>query len=159
MSFQIGDKVAHPMYGAGVLESVVQKKVGGVVQEYYIMKLAKSSMIVMIPTQGSEEIGVRPVVDPDQADRVLAAIPSIQVEMTANWNRRYRENMERLKSGDLLEVAQVVKGLTLRDAKRSLSTGERKMLHSARQILISELVLSKSLSYETVEAQLDTALA
>lgn len=159
MSFQIGDKVAHPMYGAGVLESVVQKKVGGVVQEYYIMKLAKSSMIVMIPTQGSEEIGVRPVVDPDQADRVLAAIPSIQVEMTANWNRRYRENMERLKSGDLLEVAWVVKGLTLRDAKRSLSTGERKMLHSARQILISELVLSKSLSYETVEAQLDTALA
>ena len=159
MSFQIGDKVAHPMYGAGVLESVVQKKVGGVVQEYYIMKLAKSSMIVMIPTQGSEEIGVRPVVDPVQADRVLAAIPSIQVEMTANWNRRYRENMERLKSGDLLEVARVVKGLTLRDAKRSLSTGERKMLHSARQILISELVLSKSLSYETVEAQLDTALA
>ena len=159
MSFQIGDKVAHPMYGAGVLESVVQKKVGGVVQEYYIMKLAKSSMIVMIPTQGSEEIGVRPVVDPDQADRVLAAIPSIQVEMTANWNRRYRENMERLKSGDLLEVARVVKGLTLRDATRSLSTGERKMLHSARQILISELVLSKSLSYETVEAQLDTALA
>ena len=159
MSFQIGDKVAHPMYGAGVLESVVQKKVGGVVQEYYIMKLAKSSMIVMIPTQGSEEIGVRPVVDPDQADRVLAAIPSIQVEMTANWNRRYRENMERLKSGDLLEVARVVKGLTLRDAKRSLSTGERKMLHSARQILISELVLSKSLSYETVEAQRDTALA
>ena len=159
MSFQIGDKVAHPMYGAGVLESVVPKKVGGVVQEYYIMKLAKSSMIVMIPTQGSEEIGVRPVVDPDQADRVLAAIPSIQVEMTANWNRRYRENMERLKSGDLLEVARVVKGLTLRDAKRSLSTGERKMLHSARQILISELVLSKSLSYETVEAQLDTALA
>ena len=123
------------------------------------MKLAKSSMIVMIPTQGSEEIGVRPVVDPDQADRVLAAIPSIQVEMTANWNRRYRENMERLKSGDLLEVARVVKGLTLRDAKRSLSTGERKMLRSARQILISELVLSKSLSYETVEAQLDTALA
>ena len=159
MSFQIGDKVAHPMYGAGVLESVVQKKVGGVVQEYYIMTLAKSSMIVMIPTQGSEEIGVRPVVDPDQADRVLAAIPSIQVEMTANWNRRYRENMERLKSGDLLEVARVVKGLTLRDAKRSLSTGERKMLHSARQILISELVLSKSLSYETVEAQLDTSLA
>ena len=159
MSFQIGDKVAHPMYGAGVLESVVQKKVGGVVQEYYIMKLAKSSMIVMIPTQGSEEIGVRPVVDPDQADRVLAAIPSIQVEMTANWNRRYRENMERLRSGDLLEVARVFKGLTLRDAKRSLSTGERKMLHSARQILISELVLSKSLSYETVEAQLDTALA
>ena len=159
MSFQIGDKVAHPMYGAGVLESVVQKKVGGVVQEYYIMKLAKSSMIVMIPTQGSEEIGVRPVVDPDQADRVLAAIPSIQVEMTANWNHRYRENMERLKSGDLYQVARVIKGLMHRDRRRGLSTGERKMLHSAKQILISEIVLSQDASYEDVEARINTALA
>ena len=157
--FQVGDKIVHPMHGAGVVDSIVQKKVNGVVREYYILKLPVGGMLVMIPTANSEEIGVRPVVDPDQADRVLAAIPSIQVEMTANWNHRYRENMERLKSGDLLEVARVVKGLTLRDAKRSLSTGERKMLHAARQILISELVLSKSLSYETVEAQLDTALA
>ena len=116
-------------------------------------------MVVMIPTENSEEIGVRPVVDREQADRVLAAIPGIQVEMTSNWNHRYRENLERLKSGDLLEVAAVVKGLTLRDARRGLSTGERKMLHSARQILISELVLSKSQSYESAEAELDTALA
>ena len=159
MSFQIGDKVVHPMYGAGVLESVIQKKVGGVTREYYIMRLPERSMVVMIPVESSEEIGVRPVVDQDQANEVLAAIPGIQVEMTANWNHRYRENMERLKSGDLLEVARVVKGLTARDAARGLSTGERKMLHSARQILISELVLSKSLSYEAVERELDTALA
>lgn len=159
MSFQIGDKVVHPMYGAGVLESVVQKKIDGVVREYYIMSLPKRTMVVMIPTDSSEEIGVRPVVDREQADQVLAAIPTIQVEMTTNWNRRYRENMERLKSGDLLEVAAVVKGLTAREAKRGLSTGERKMLHSARQILISELVLSKSLSYEAMEQALDTALA
>ena len=159
MSFHIGDKVAHPMYGAGVLESVVQKKVGGVVREYYIMKLPERSMVVMIPTENSEEIGVRPVVDREQADRVLAAIPGIQVEMTSNWNHRYRENMERLKSGDLLEVARVIKGLSARDAKRGLSTGERKMLHAAKQILISELVLSTSQSYEDVEHELDTALA
>ena len=159
MSFQIGDKVVHPMYGAGVLESVIQKKVGGVTREYYIMRLPERSMVVMIPVESSEEIGVRPVVDQDQANAVLAAIPGIQVEMTANWNHRYRENMERLKSGDLLEVARVVKGLTARDAARGLSTGERKMLHSARQILISGLVLSKSLSYEAVERELDTALA
>ncbi len=159
MPFQIGDKVVHPMYGAGVLESVVEKKIDGVAREYYIMKLPKRSMVVMIPTESSEEIGVRPVIDGSQADRVLAAIPTIQVEMTANWNHRYRENMERMKSGDLLEVARVVKGLTLRESKRGLSTGERKMLHSARQILISELVLSKSLSYEDMEAALDTALA
>ena len=123
------------------------------------MRLPERSMVVMIPVESSEEIGVRPVVDQDQANAVLAAIPGIQVEMTANWNHRYRENMERLKSGDLLEVARVVKGLTARDAARGLSTGERKMLHSARQILISELVLSKSLSYEAVERELDTALA
>lgn len=159
MSFQIGDKVVHPMYGAGVLESVVQKKVDGVVRDYYIMRLPKRSMVVMIPMESSDEIGVRPVIDPARADQVLAAIPGIQIEMTANWNHRYRENMERLKSGDLLEVARVVKGLTIRDSKRGLSTGERKMLHSARQILISELVLSKSQDYEAVEQQLDTALA
>ena len=159
MSFHIGDKVAHPMYGAGVLESIVQKKVDGVVREYYIMKLPGRSMVVMIPIENSEEIGVRPVVDWEQADRVLAAIPGIQVEMTSNWNHRYRENMERMKSGDLLEVAWVIKGLTARDQARGLSTGERKMLHSAKQILLSELVLAKSVSYEAAEAALDTALA
>ena len=159
MSFQIGDKIVHPMYGAGILESVVQRKVGGVVRDYYIMKIPDRSMVVMIPTENSEAIGVRPVIDREQADRILASIPNIQVEMTSNWNHRYRENLERLKSGDLLEVAWVVKGLTQRETSRGLSTGERKMLHSARQILISELVLSKSISYEGAEQALDTALA
>lgn len=157
--YQIGDKVVHPMHGAGVVDSIVQKKVAGVLRDYYILKLPNRSMVVMIPTDNSDEIGVRPVIDGEQADRVLAAIPSIQVEMTANWNHRYRENMERMKSGDLYEVARVIKGLTVRDADRGLSTGERKMLHSAKQILISEIVLSKSLSYEDVEARLNTALA
>lgn len=159
MSFQIGDKVVHPMYGAGILESVVQKKVDGRVQEYYLMKLLERSMVVMIPTENTESIGVRPVISRAQADAVLEAIPGIEIEMTSNWNHRYRENMERLKSGDLLEVARVVKGLTMRDGKRGLSTGERKMLHSARQILISELVLSKDEPYETVEQALNDALA
>lgn len=157
--FQIGDKVVHPMHGAGIVDSIVQKKVDGVVRDYYILKLPNRSMVVMIPTDSSDEIGVRPVVDREQADRVLAAIPTIQVEMTSNWNHRYRENMERMKSGDLLEVARVIKGLTARDMKRGLSTGERKMLHAAKQILISEIVLSKSVSYESAEEALNTALA
>ncbi len=157
--YQIGDKVVHPMYGAGVVDSIVQKTVDGVVRDYYILKLPNRSMVVMVPTDNCEEIGVRRVVDQTQADKVMAAIPDIQVEMTANWNHRYRENMERMKSGDLLEVARVIKGLTIRDQKRGLSTGERKMLHSARQILISEIVLAKSSSYESVEKELDTALA
>ena len=157
--FQIGDKVVHPMHGAGIVESIVQKKVNGVMRDYYVLKLPVRAMVVMIPTENSEEIGVRPIVDREQADRVLEEIGSLQVEMTQNWNRRYRENMERLKSGDLFQVACVVKGLMLRDVDRGLSTGERKMLHSAKQILISEIVLSQDASYEDVEARINTALA
>ena len=157
--FQVGDKIVHPMHGAGVVDSIVQKKVNGVVREYYILKLPVGGMLVMIPTANSEEIGVRPVCEESEADRVLAAMPEIEVDMTQNWNRRYRETMTRVKSGDLLEVARVVKGLMLRDEERGLSTGERKMLHSAKQILISEIVLSQNTSYEDVEARINTALA
>ena len=157
--FQVGDKIVHPMHGAGVIDSIVQKKVNGVLREYYILKLPLNGMLVMIATHNSEEIGVRPIVEGEEADRVIAAIPSMDVEMDSNWNRRYRENMLRLKSGDLLEVARVVKGLVRRDGERGLSTGERKMLHSAKQILISEIVLSQNSSYEAVEARIDSALA
>ena len=157
--FQVGDKIVHPMHGAGVVDSIVSKKVNGVVREYYLLKIPVGGMLVMIPTTNSEEIGVRPVVNSAEADRIIASIPDIEVDMTANWNRRYRENMLRLKSGDLTEVARVVKGLALRDTDRVLSTGERKMLHSAKQILISELVLSQNTSYEDVEARINTALA
>ena len=155
--FQVGDKIVHPMHGAGVVDSIVSKKVNGVVREYYLLKIPVGGMLVMIPTTNSEEIGVRPVVNSAEADRIIASIPDIEVDMTANWNRRYRENMLRLKSGDLTEVARVVKGLALRDTDRGLSTGERKMLHSAKQILISELVLSQNTSYEDVEARINTA--
>lgn len=157
--FKVGDKIAHPMHGAGIIDSIVQKKVNGVVREYYFLKLPADGMLVMIPTENSAEIGVRPVVKTDEADAVISAMPSIEVDMTQNWNRRYRENMLRLKSGDLLEVARVVKGLMLRDSDRGLSTGERKMLHSAKRILISEIVLSQSCSYEDVEERINQALA
>ena len=157
--FKIGDKIVHPMHGAGVVDSIVTKKVNGVVREYYILKIPIGGMLVMIPTGNSEEIGVRPIVDREEADRVIAAIPGIEVDMTQNWNRRYRENMLRIKSGDLIEVARVVKGLMIRDGDRGLSTGERKMLHSAKQILISEIVLSQSSSYEEVEDRINRALS
>jgi len=156
--FQIGDRVVHPMHGGGILESIDRKKVDGVIREYYVMKLPNRSMVVLIPVAGCEEIGIRPVMSPEQMDLVLQRIPDLDVIMTSNWNHRYRENMDRLKSGDLLEVARVIKGLTVRDGKRGLSTGERKMLHSAKQILISELILSKNVSYEAAENALNTAL-
>lgn len=157
--FQIGDKIVHPMHGAGVIAGIVEKRINGVVRSYYELKLPMGGMLVMIPTENSEEIGVRPIINKDQGDQVIAAMGDIEVEMDQNWNRRYRENMVRLKSGNLLEVARVVKGLMQRDSVRGLSTGERKMLHSAKQILISELVLSQSSSYEEIEDRINRALA
>lgn len=157
--FCIGDKIVHPMHGAGVIDSIVSEKRNGILRQYYQLKLPVGGMLVMIPTENSVEIGVRPVVNWEEAEKVMEAMPAIEVDMNANWNRRYRENMLRLKSGDLIEVARVVKGLMLREEDRGLSTGERKMLHSAKQILISELVLSQCSSYEEVEQRINTAMA
>ena len=157
--FQVGDKIVHPMHGAGIVDSIVQKKVSGVVREYYILKLPVGGMMVMVPTEHCEEIGVRPIVPGEEAERIIEQLSSIQVEMTSNWNQRYRENMIRLKSGDLLEVARVIKGLVQREEERGLSTGERKMLHSAKPILISEVVLAQNARYDDVEARIDQALA
>ena len=157
--FRIGDKIVHPMHGAGIVDQIVTRKVNGVLRDYYSLKLPLGDMLVMIPTANSEEIGVRPVIKGEEADRVIAAIPGIKVDMIPNWNQRYRENMLRLKSGNLLEVARVVKGLMLREGERGLSTGERKMLHSAKQILISEIVMCQSSSYEDVEERINQALA
>ena len=153
--FQIGDKIVHPMHGAGTIEGIVTNKVNGVMREYYTLKLPVRAMLVMIPVANCAEIGVRAIVSRETADIVLAEFPSLQVEMTQNWNRRYRENMDRLKSGDLFEVARVVKGLMVRDITHGLSTGERKMLLSARQILISELVLAKDASYEEIDTYIN----
>ena len=156
--YQIGDKVVHPMHGAGVIDSIVRKKVAGKVQDYYLLKLSMGSMMVMIPTEHSDEIGVRPVVSGQEATHILSEMEDIQVDMTSNWNQRYRENMLRIKSGNLLEVAKVVKGLMYRETQKGLSTGERKMLHSAKQILISELVLAQSMPYEAVEERVNKVL-
>ena len=147
------------MHGAGVIDSIVSRKLNGVQRDYYQMRLPTGSMLVMIPTDHTDEIGVRPVMDREEAVRIMDVLSTIEVDMSQNWNHRYRENMLRLKSGDLIEVARVVKGLMLRDDERGLSTGERKMLHSAKQILISELVLSQDLSYDVVEERINRALA
>lgn len=156
--FNIGDRIAHPMHGAGVIDSIEKRKINGTEKEYYVLKLPVGGMLVMIPTDTSGDIGVRHIVDADEAEGIMQAIPELKINMTQNWNKRYRENMMKIKSGDLMEVAAVVKGLASRDMDKGLSTGERKMLHSAKQILISELVLSQSSSYEEVEERLNLAI-
>ena len=156
--FRIGDKIVHPMHGAGVVDGIVQRKVNGVVRDYYTLKLPIGGMLVMIPTDHCEQIGVRAILSGDEAERILDQLTDVQVEMQSNWNHRYRENMERLKSGNLLEVAKVVKGLAQREKRRGLSNGERKMLHSARQILVSEIGLAQSITYQEAEDRLEEAL-
>ncbi|MGI5978653.1 MAG: CarD family transcriptional regulator [Oscillospiraceae bacterium] len=157
--FSVGDRIAHPMHGAGVIDSIVKRKVDGAVKDYYVMKLPVGDMQVMIPVDSTEAIGVRPIIGPDEAETIFNSISELEINMNQNWNKRYRENMMKIKSGDLLEVATVIKGLMLRDTDKGLSTGERKMLHSAKQIFISEIVLSESASYEEVEERLDRAVS
>lgn len=156
--YQIGDKIAHPLHGAGTIDEIEEKRIDGKNKSYYVMHVPKGDMRVMIPTDSCEAIGIRPIVEKKRAAEILKAIPALETEMDSNWNRRYRENMVKIKSGDLLEVAAVIKSLVLRETERGLSTGERKMLHSAKQILISEIVLSQESSYEEVEQQLYAAL-
>ncbi len=152
--FEIGDYIAHPMHGAGVIEGIVTKKINGAERDYYVLKLPVGDMVVMVPVEGCESIGVRAIISDSDARKVLDSFSGLEICMTQNWNKRYRENMDKLKSGDLLEVASVVKGLMCRDNERGLSTGERKMLHSAKQILISELVIAMRTDYEQIEKEL-----
>lgn len=157
--FCVGDKVVHPKHGAGVIVGVVSEKVDRIVQEYYVFRMSVGGLVLKIPVATSHLIGLRAVVDAGAAQELLRAIPELQVEAVANWNQRYRENMEKLKSGDLYEVARVIKGLAARERQRGLSNGELKMLHTAKQILLSELVLATGQEYQGLERQLSAAIA
>lgn len=156
--YAIGDKILHPMHGAGIIDNIVTKSVGKDDKQYYVLKLSANKMMVMVPVNSSDDIGVRPIICSKKADEIIEYIKHAQVEFDANWNSRYRENMIRIKSGEITEVAKVVKVLSLRDREKGLSTGERKMLHSAKQILISEIVLAKSEDYIDVELKITRAI-
>ena len=156
--FSVGDQVVHPMHGAGVIDSIVRETVAGVTQDYYVFKMPVGGLLLKIPIASTQAVGLRSVISRPEAERLIGALPALEVEHNGNWNKRYRENMVRMKSGDLYEVARVIKCLMTRDSRRGLSTGERKMLHTARQILLSELVLSEEAGYAEVEARVDRAI-
>ena len=156
--FSIGDQIAHPLHGAGVIDGIEEQRINGVTLQYYQFRLPSGGMEVKSPVDHGKEIGIRPIISAEEADELLQELGDIEIDMTQNWNRRYRENMIRIKSGNLLEVARVIKGLMSRDAEKGLSTGERKMLRIAKQILISEIVLAKGCDYEEVEQQINRAM-
>lgn len=156
--FSIGDLVVHPMHGAGVIHDIVKEKVAGVTKEYYVFQMPVGGLVLKIPTANTQMIGIRSIASHREITELLEAIPSLTVESSSNWNKRYQENLTLLKSGDLYQVAKVVKGLMHRDSQRGLSTGERKMLHNAKQIMISEIVLVEKEEYRDVETRLDRVM-
>lgn len=140
--YQIGDKIVYPMHGAGIIEQIEEKLILGEKRDYYVLKVPCGDMKIMIPVDKSDAIGVRPVIGPETLAQAIAILGAPSTEMSSNWNRRYRENMDKLKTGNVLEVAEVVRNLLRTDRERTLSTGEKKMLSNARQILVSEMVLA-----------------
>ena len=157
--FSVGDLVAHPLHGAGTICEIEQKRIDGKNKDYYVMLIPSGSMRIMIPVDGCEAVGLRPIIDSVRAEEILEQIPLLEVVEDSSWNKRYRENMLRIRSGNLLEVAAVVKSLVVRESDRGLSTCERKMLHSAKQIMISEIVLCLDSTYSEVEERLNRAFA
>jgi len=143
--YDVGDKIVYPMHGAGIIEKIEEKKILGEIKEYYILKVAFGELKIMIPVDACDEIGVRTIIGAEELEQVLDVLKDVSTAMPDNWNRRYRENMERLKTGDAREVAAVVRNLTRTDRTKKLSAGEKKMLTNARQILISEIILVRGI--------------
>ena len=156
--FLIGDKVVHPMHGVGIIERITHERLDSRVSSYYVFRMPAGGLVLKIPTDACCQIGLRCLSTAEHICQVLSAIPTLEVQMSSNWNQRYRDNLARLKSGDLTEVARVVKSLMRREAARGLSTGERKMLHSAKEILLSELAMVREIGYQEAERLLDGAV-
>lgn len=149
--FNIGDKIVYPMHGAGVIENIEEKEILGEKRKYFIMKMPIGEMKVMVPVDNVEEVGVREIITKTEMEEVMTVLKGNQSNMPKNWNRRFRANMDRIKSGDIFEIAAVVRNLMLMDIEKGLSTGERKMLGDAKQMLVSEMVLVCDLTIEEVE--------
>ena len=155
--FNIGDKIVYPMHGAGVIDSIEEKDILGETQAYYILKMP-GEVKVMVPIEKAEQVGVRNIIDKTSADKVFNLLSQDETEMDKNWNKRYRDNMEKLKSGDIYEIADVVRNLSFKQKEKGLSTGEKKILLNAKQILVSELVLAEQSSKDEVERLVDNKI-
>jgi CarD family transcriptional regulator len=156
--FGVGDNVVYPRHGAGVIEAIEEREVLGRRDQYYVMRLSVGDMRVMVPCSNAEEVGLRSVISPEEVDAVYEVLKGEKTSMSPNWNRRYRANMEKLKTGDVLIVAEVVRNLGLRDREKGLSTGERRMLEDAKQILCSELCIVQNKRLEEVAACIEAIL-
>ena len=148
--YKIGDKIVYPMHGAGIIEAIEEQEIFEEIKPYYIMQIVSEGLQILIPVDKVDDIGVRTIVTQPVIDEMIETLKLPMDVMEKNWNRRYREHLERLKTGDIFEVAKVVKNLILLDRLKGLSTGEKKMLNNARNFIVSEMVLIQDKDKEEI---------
>lgn len=153
--FKIGDKIVYPMHGAGVIDSVEIKEFLGEEKEYFILKMPIGNMDISIPKSNINNMNIRDVISKEEGEEVLAILDGDPCEMNSNWNLRYRENQEILKTGDIFKIANMVRDLVALDDSKGLSTTEKKLLNRARRIMASELVMAGSLDRKEAEKMID----
>jgi len=157
--FKVGDKMLHPLHGIGIIEAITEQEVLGKDRKYYVVNLTMKKMKVMVPVENAEEIGIRKIMHSDQIEEILQVLKNKKMtQMPTNWNRRYKFNLDKIKTGDIREVAEVLKNLSLKEKKKGLSMGEKKMLENVRSLLVGEIVYSKNVDYDKAKSFIDEAL-
>jgi len=156
--FRKGDTVVYPHHGAAVIEDLTTRELLGEEKKYFVLKLSHGDLTLMVPVDNTEEIGLREVVNKREVKKVWDILKEGESKMPANWSRRYKTNIEKIRSGDIFQVAEVVRNLSIREAEKGLSAGEKRMLAKARQILVSELTYAVGSTEDKAEAMLDKVL-
>lgn len=157
--YKVGDQVVYPQHGVATIQKIEDKDVLGEVQSYLVLELDEGDLTLMVPATSVEEVGIRNLIGKDQVEEVLRILRKGRITDGAdNWSRRFKANSEKLKSGDIQQVAEVVRNLSIRDRQKGLSTGERRMLNRARRILSGEIAVALKLDTEGAEAVLEDAL-
>ncbi|MBP3707005.1 MAG: CarD family transcriptional regulator [Clostridia bacterium] len=155
--FNVGDKVVYPMHGAGTIDSIDKKNILDEEVEYINISMP-GGVKVMVPSNQASKQGLRSIISQDEVEKVFSILETDETAMSDNWNKRYRDNMDKMKSGDIYEVADVVRNLSFKQKEKGLSTGEKKMLNNAKQILVSELVLVENTSSVDMEQLVDNKI-
>jgi CarD family transcriptional regulator len=157
--YDVGDKVVYPHHGAGTVVKKEQREVLGQKREYLTIQILHNDMTVNVPSENAEKVGLRKVIDERTVEKVLKALTGTGTVMPKNWNRRFKHNRDKMKTGDIFELAEVVRNLSLRDHEKGLSTGEKQMFVKAKKILASELMYAKQMDEDEAAVWLDEVLS
>ena len=157
--YKVGDKVVYPHHGAGTVVKKETRTILGQEREYLTIKILHNDMTVNVPTENADRVGLRKVIDEEMVVRVVKVLHGNGTKMPKNWNRRFKYNRDKMKTGDIFELAEVVRNLSLRDQEKGLSTGEKQMFVKAKKILASELMYAKDMNEDEAAAWLDDVLS